>query len=102
MVVPFSINPSLLTESLKVEWRRSDAQTLVHLYQDGAAVQQQDYHKRANFFTEKIKDGEFSLQLKKVKAEDAGEYTCTVYNGQDSAIQSFRSILKLGKKTIKL
>ncbi|KAA0706183.1 Butyrophilin-like protein 2 [Triplophysa tibetana] len=94
VVLPCSINPSLLTQSLKVEWRRSDSQTLVHLYQDGAAIQQQDYRKRVNFFTEKIKDGNFSLKLKKVKAEDEGEYTCQVYSEEDSTL-SFNSILKL-------
>ncbi|KAI7790223.1 uncharacterized protein LOC130550855 [Triplophysa rosa] len=94
VVLPCSINPSLLTESLKVEWRRSDSQTLIHLYQHGAAVQQQDYRKRAQFITEKIKDGNFSLQLKKVKAEDEGEYTCQVYSEEGSTL-SFNSILKL-------
>ncbi|XP_042573805.1 uncharacterized protein LOC122136160 [Cyprinus carpio] len=78
------IDKSLLENSLKVEWRR--AETLVHLYQDGksqAEEQHQDYHKRAHFLKKKIKDGNFSLHLKKLRAGDEGVYRCIVYKDQD-------------------
>ncbi|XDV12315.1 hypothetical protein PO909_001019 [Leuciscus waleckii] len=74
-------------EDLKVEWRRTDSEALVHLYQDGesrAEEQQQDYHDRAHFFTDQIQHGNFSLRLDNLRAEDKGEYTCTVYSQQDS------------------
>ncbi|XP_065133749.1 uncharacterized protein [Paramisgurnus dabryanus] len=98
VVLPCSISPELLKKKLKVEWRRSDSETLVHLYEDGdirPKAQHQDYHKRANFFKEKIKNGDFSLQLKKVRAEDKGEYTCKVYCEDDSPL-SLNNTLKLG------
>ncbi|XP_065109289.1 uncharacterized protein [Paramisgurnus dabryanus] len=85
--LPCYIDPQLLTDSLKVEWRRSDSQTLVHLYEDGnikSDVRHQDYHDRAHFFTEDIKHGNFSLKLKNLREEDKGLYTCTVYSGQES------------------
>ncbi|XP_059414994.1 butyrophilin-like protein 2 [Carassius carassius] len=72
---------------LRVEWIRTDSETLVHLYQDGESrpeVQQQDYHDRAHFFTDQIQHGNFSLCLDNLRAEDEGRYTCRVYSQQDS------------------
>ncbi|XP_042589466.1 polymeric immunoglobulin receptor-like isoform X1 [Cyprinus carpio] len=84
--LPCRVDESLLENSLKVEWRRADSQTLVHLYQDGkirAEEQRHDYHKRAHFLKKKIKDGNFSLRLKKLRAGDEGVYRCIVYKDQD-------------------
>ncbi|XP_051745038.1 uncharacterized protein LOC127509874 [Ctenopharyngodon idella] len=86
VVLPCQVDKSLLQESLKVEWRRTDSDTLVHLYEDGesrAEEQHKDYHKRAQFSNKKIKDGNFSLRLKKLRAEDKGVYRCKVYSDQD-------------------
>ncbi|XP_051569378.1 uncharacterized protein LOC127449833 [Myxocyprinus asiaticus] len=87
VVLPCFVDKPLITERLEVEWRRSDSETLVHLYQDGESrleVQQQDYHDRAHFFTDQIQHGNFSLLLNNVKAEDEGKYRCKVFSGQDS------------------
>ncbi len=83
---------ALPMEDLKVEWKRKD--TLVHLYQDGESPPQQDYQDRAHLFTDQIKDGNFSLRLDKLTAEDAGEYTCRVYSKQRSV---FSTQITLGK-----
>ncbi|KAL0199332.1 hypothetical protein M9458_007872, partial [Cirrhinus mrigala] len=76
------------TEGLRVEWRKEDLEHLVHLYEDGKsraeAQQQQDYQDRAHFFTHEIEDGNFSLRLDNLKAEDEGQYTCTVYSREIS------------------
>ncbi|ROL50385.1 Myelin-oligodendrocyte glycoprotein [Anabarilius grahami] len=74
-------------EGLEVEWRRTDSETLVHLYQDGESrpeAQQQEYHDRAHFFTDQIQHGNFSLRLDNLRAEDEGKYRCKVYSQQDS------------------
>ncbi|ROL54703.1 Junctional adhesion molecule-like [Anabarilius grahami] len=87
VVLPCHVDELLLMEGLEVEWRRTDSQTLVHLYQDGesrAEAQQQDYHGRAHFFTDQIPYGNFSLLLDNLRAEDEGKYTCTVSSQQDS------------------
>ncbi|CAM4333603.1 unnamed protein product [Leuciscus chuanchicus] len=69
------VDKPLPMEDLKVGWRRIDSETLVHLYQDGenrAEVQQQDYHDRANCFTDQIQHGNFSLCLDNLTAEAIG------------------------------
>ncbi|KAK9978502.1 hypothetical protein ABG768_020251, partial [Culter alburnus] len=86
VVLPCYVDEPLLTEDLEVEWRRTDLDTLVHLYQDGesrAEAQQQEYHDRAHFFTDQIQHGNFSLRLDKMTAEDEGKYTCKVHSQQD-------------------
>uniref|UniRef100_A0A673ND73 Ig-like domain-containing protein n=1 Tax=Sinocyclocheilus rhinocerous TaxID=307959 RepID=A0A673ND73_9TELE len=87
VVLPCSVDELLSVEGLEVEWRRTDSETLVHLYQDGesrAESQHQDYQDRANFFTEEIQRGNFSLRLDNLRAEDEGQYKCKVHSQQDS------------------
>ncbi|XP_016298854.1 polymeric immunoglobulin receptor-like [Sinocyclocheilus anshuiensis] len=87
VVLPCYVDELLSVEGLEVEWRRPDSETLVHLYQDGESqteAQQQDYQDRAHFFTEEIQHGNFSLRLDDLRAEDEGQYTCTVHSQQDS------------------
>ncbi|KAL1278851.1 hypothetical protein QQF64_025524 [Cirrhinus molitorella] len=87
VVLPCYVDDELLLmEDLEVEWKRIDLETLVHLYQDGKSrpeAQQQDYRDRANFFTDQIQHGNFSLHLDNLTAEDEGQYKCRVYNQQD-------------------
>uniref|UniRef100_A0A671S5Q4 Ig-like domain-containing protein n=1 Tax=Sinocyclocheilus anshuiensis TaxID=1608454 RepID=A0A671S5Q4_9TELE len=85
VVLKFYRVKPLQTEDLKVEWRRKDSKTLVHLYPDGESrseKQQQEYQNRAHFFTDQIQHGNFSLRLDNVEEEDAGEYICRVYSKQ--------------------
>ncbi|KAK9978503.1 hypothetical protein ABG768_020252 [Culter alburnus] len=91
VVLPCYVDEPLLTEGLEVEWRRTDSETLIHLYQDGksqAEAQQQDYHDRANFFTDQIQHGNFSLRLDNLRPEDEGQYTCKVYNKERSVFST--------------
>ncbi len=85
---------ALPMEDLTVKWRREDTKTLVHLYQDGESPPQQDYQDRAHFFTDQIQHGNFSLRLDKLTAEDAGEYTCTVYSKQRSVFSTQITLVK--------
>ncbi len=92
-------------EGLEVEWRRTDSENLVHLYQDGESrpeAQQQDYQDRAHFFTEEIQHGNFSLRLDNPRAEDEGRYTCTVHSSYfwNGMFSDNINVLKLlGKST---
>ncbi|XP_050957256.1 butyrophilin-like protein 2 [Labeo rohita] len=93
VVLPCHFDKRLLKTSLKVEWRRPDSKTLIHLYQDGAEYQQQDYHDRAHFFTDQIQHGNFSLRLDNLTAEDEGRYTCKVYSDQDCVYSAETNLL---------
>ncbi|KAL1279495.1 hypothetical protein QQF64_026168, partial [Cirrhinus molitorella] len=87
VVLPCSVDKPLPMEDLEVEWRKTDPETLVHMFQDGeiqAEIQQQEYQDRAHFFTDQIQHGNFSLRLDNLRAEDEGQYTCTVHSQQDS------------------
>ncbi len=100
MVLPCHVPPHL-AEDTKVEWRRTTKQsdTLIHLFENSkihAEKQHQDYKERAHFFTEDIKDGNFSLRLDKLRAEDEGQYTCTVYS-QRNCVFSAKTKLVLSK-----
>ncbi|XP_026116282.1 butyrophilin-like protein 2 [Carassius auratus] len=87
VVLPCSVDERLSVEGLEVEWRRTESETLVHLYQEGESQtesQQQDYQDRAHFFTDQIQHGNFSLRLDDLRAEDEGQYKCKVYIQQES------------------
>ncbi|XP_056309068.1 uncharacterized protein LOC130220846 [Danio aesculapii] len=86
VVLHCQVDTYLLQRNVKVEWTRSDSETLVHLYQDGESrpkKQNKEYRNRAHFIVEEIKNGNFSLRLDNLRAEDEGEYTCTVYSDQN-------------------
>ncbi|KAL1278854.1 hypothetical protein QQF64_025527 [Cirrhinus molitorella] len=103
VVLPCYADKHLKDKSLKVEWRRKDPEKLVHLYQDGKSQQQKDYCDRVNFFTNQFQHGNFSLCLDNLRAEDAGQYTCTVYRNQTSVFSSETNLeLKLQDTVFRL
>ncbi|XP_058262129.1 uncharacterized protein LOC131363524 [Hemibagrus wyckioides] len=87
VMLPCFVETSVPLEDLEVEWKRSDSETLVHLWQDGESrpeSQNQLYHERAHFFPKEITHGNFSLLLTDVTNKDAGVYKCAVYTKLDS------------------
>ncbi|KAI5086413.1 hypothetical protein C0J45_1182, partial [Silurus meridionalis] len=87
VMLPCFVETPLPVEELKVEWKRIDSGSLVHLWQNGESQpesQNQRYHERAHFFSEKVAHGNFSLLLTNVTREDAGVYKCVVHTNQHS------------------
>uniref|UniRef100_A0A3B3TAS4 Ig-like domain-containing protein n=1 Tax=Paramormyrops kingsleyae TaxID=1676925 RepID=A0A3B3TAS4_9TELE len=83
------------TATSLVEWKKTDddGDILVLLYDDGEnRPESQDgrYYGRAEFFTEEIPKGNFSMKLRKVRTEDKGEFRCEVHSDTDSASTTAR------------
>lgn len=99
MMLPCYAETPIQLEELEVEWKRSDSQRLVHLFQDGESrpeSQDQAYSGRASFFTEEIFHGNFSLLLTNLTVEDTGVYNCSVYRQHETG-QTSVEIKEIGE-----
>nr|XP_023697615.1 uncharacterized protein LOC111859306 [Paramormyrops kingsleyae] len=88
-----SVDTHVNVTELEVEWRKTDDDILVLLYDDGEnrpESQDDRYFGRADFFTEEIPKGNFSMKLRKVRTEDKGEFRCQVHSDTDSANSTAR------------
>ncbi|KAI5108458.1 hypothetical protein C0J45_2052 [Silurus meridionalis] len=79
-----------VSEIEEVTWKKTDGDEsiLVLLYQNSEIFpdsSHESYQGRVDFFSSEISKGNFSLQLKKVKMEDKGEFTCEVHTSDMSA-----------------
>ncbi|KAG5270023.1 hypothetical protein AALO_G00187770 [Alosa alosa] len=86
VLLPCSVETPLPLEELEVEWRRTDSDVLVHLFQEGEErPESQDYayRGRAHFFSGELVRGNYSVELNNVTREDAGVYICKVYTNLD-------------------
>uniref|UniRef100_A0AAY4DDR0 Ig-like domain-containing protein n=1 Tax=Denticeps clupeoides TaxID=299321 RepID=A0AAY4DDR0_9TELE len=80
VLLPCFVRTPVPLEELEVEWRRSDSETLVLLFQHGEERgEEPEFRNRAHFFTEEISRGNFSLFLTDVTPADAGTYRCSVH-----------------------
>ncbi|XP_072574784.1 uncharacterized protein [Paramormyrops kingsleyae] len=97
-----SVDTHVNVTELEVEWRKTDGDILVLLYDDGEnrpESQDDRYFGRADFFTEEIAKGNFSMNLRKVGTEDKGEFRCQVHSDTDSANTTAR-IAALGYSSL--
>ena len=86
MLLPCSAQDPLPLEGLRVEWRRTDSESVVNVLQQKdirADLQSETFRGRANFFPEEISKGNFSILLSDITREDAGVYRCGVHFNQD-------------------
>ncbi|XP_072574741.1 uncharacterized protein [Paramormyrops kingsleyae] len=86
VLLPCFVDRPLPLEELEVDWRRTDSDTIVHLFQGGQSrpeSQGDAYRDRAHFFSQEIPKGNFSLLLDGVRTADAGVYKCVVYTEQE-------------------
>ncbi|XP_046721735.1 junctional adhesion molecule-like isoform X2 [Silurus meridionalis] len=78
------------SEIEEVTWKKTDGDQdiLVLLYQNSEIFpdsSHESYQGRVDLFSSEISKGNFSLQLKDVKMEDKGEFTCEVHTSDMSA-----------------
>ncbi|XP_048827840.1 uncharacterized protein LOC125705351 [Brienomyrus brachyistius] len=86
VLLPCFVDRPLPLEELEVDWRRTDSDTIVHLFQGGQSrpeSQGDAYRGRTHFFSQEIPKGNFSLLLEEVRTADAGVYKCVVYTEQE-------------------
>ncbi|XP_062405775.1 uncharacterized protein LOC134096045 isoform X2 [Sardina pilchardus] len=87
VLLPCSVETPLPLEELEVEWRRTDSDVLVHLFQEGEErPESQDYayRGRAHFLTVEISQGDYSLLLSNISRGDVGIYSCKVYTANEA------------------
>ncbi|XP_048827210.1 uncharacterized protein LOC125704992 isoform X4 [Brienomyrus brachyistius] len=99
-----SVDTHVNVTELQVEWRKTDddGDIMVLLYADGEnRPESQDgrYSGRAEFLTEEIPKGNFSMKLRRVRMEDKGEFRCEVQSDTDSASTTAR-IAALGYSSL--
>ncbi|XP_048827191.1 uncharacterized protein LOC125704987 [Brienomyrus brachyistius] len=86
VLLPCFVDRPLPLEDLEVDWRRTDSDTIVYLFQEGQSSPESQgdaYRGRAHFFSQEIPKGNFSLLLDSVRTADAGVYKCVVYREQE-------------------
>ena len=87
VTLPCSVDSPVPLHELEVLWTREDSGNLVHLFLQGESrpeSQTPEYSGRAEFFTEEISKGNFSLLLRDITPEDKGLYKCVVHTEQES------------------
>ncbi|KAJ8287167.1 hypothetical protein GJAV_G00048400 [Gymnothorax javanicus] len=87
VTLPCSVDAPLPLLDLEVQWIEEDSGSLVHVFQEGESrpeSQSPSYRGRAEFFSEEISRGNFSLLLMNVTSKDKGLYKCVVYTDQES------------------
>ncbi|XP_060727296.1 uncharacterized protein LOC132846619 isoform X2 [Tachysurus vachellii] len=88
VLLPCFVESPLPLEGLQVEWRKTNSDSLVGLFQQGKSrpdLQSQGFRGRVDFFAHELTKGNFSILLKNVVEEDAGGYRCKVNTAQDSS-----------------
>ncbi|XP_038587682.1 uncharacterized protein LOC119912525 isoform X1 [Micropterus salmoides] len=91
IILPCYLEPAVNAADLTVEWARPDLEPrFVHLRRDGVELlfeEHPSYLGRTSLSVNKLKRGDISLKLSKVKLSDAGTYRCLVpTSGTDSGV----------------
>ncbi|XP_072348079.1 ICOS ligand-like [Scyliorhinus torazame] len=63
-------------DGIRVYWQRVDQ--YIHAFYSGKEHANQNYSNRVKLFTDKFKDGNFSLLLSNLRVSDEAEYTCVI------------------------
>uniref|UniRef100_A0A3Q1IE83 Ig-like domain-containing protein n=1 Tax=Anabas testudineus TaxID=64144 RepID=A0A3Q1IE83_ANATE len=83
IILPCHLEPAVDARSMAVEWTRPDLKPrLVLVWRAGQKLNLDDenpsYRGRTSLLTDKLKSGDISLKLSKVRLSDRGKYKCYV------------------------
>ncbi|XP_061116736.1 uncharacterized protein LOC133140657 [Conger conger] len=87
VILNCSVDTHVPLGELEVEWIKTNEEIQVLLFMEGryrAESQPERFRGRAEFFSEEIPKGNFSLKLRDVKTEDRGEFMCRVHTDRKS------------------
>ncbi|XP_078137941.1 butyrophilin subfamily 1 member A1-like [Centroberyx gerrardi] len=92
IILPCHLEPAMDAVAMTLEWTRPDLNPIfVHLWRDGRELlinKNPSYMGRTSLFINKLKHGDISLKLSKVKLSDEGKYRCFIPTlGRDSIVQ---------------
>uniref|UniRef100_A0A667YUA2 Immunoglobulin V-set domain-containing protein n=1 Tax=Myripristis murdjan TaxID=586833 RepID=A0A667YUA2_9TELE len=102
IILPSHLDPAVDAFGITVEWARPDLKPrFVHVWRDGVNLlinQNPSYIGRTSLFMDKLKNGDVSLKLSKVKLSDEGKYRCFIPSlGRDTIIQEAFIQLNVGE-----
>ncbi|KAJ8338623.1 hypothetical protein SKAU_G00354090 [Synaphobranchus kaupii] len=104
VILNCSVDTHVPLKELQVEWFKTNGEILVLLFAEGLnrpESQNERFIGRAEFFSEEIPKGNFSMKLKNVKTEDKGEFMCKVHTDRES-FNATAWIQELGYSTLHL
>ncbi|KAJ8287197.1 hypothetical protein GJAV_G00048790 [Gymnothorax javanicus] len=87
VILNCSVDTHVPVGQLQVEWVKNNELGLVLLFAEGENIpesQDERFRGRAEFFSEEIPKGNFSMKLRDVRTEDKGEFMCKVHTDQES------------------
>ncbi|KAJ8261438.1 hypothetical protein COCON_G00171610, partial [Conger conger] len=87
VILNCSVDTHVPLRELQVEWMKTNEEIQVLLFMEGRyrpESQPERFRGRAEFFSEEIPKGNFSMKLRDVKTEDRGEFMCTVHTDRES------------------
>lgn len=92
VILPCHLEPAVDARFMAVEWTRPDlTQRFVHMWRAGQKLELDDqnpsYRGRTSLFINKLKHGDISLKLSKVKLSDRGKYKCCVPPNRDAVFE---------------
>ncbi|KAJ8287187.1 hypothetical protein GJAV_G00048670 [Gymnothorax javanicus] len=91
---------------LQVQWIKIDGEILVLLFDEGESrpeSQDERFRGRAEFFSEEIPKGNFSMKLRDIRTEeDKGEFMCRVDGGNKESVNATAWLRELGFSSLHL
>lgn len=83
IILPCHLEPAIDAGSMAVEWMKLDVKPrFVHVWHAGQKLeldhQNPTYRGRTSLFSSKLKRGDISLKLSKVRLSDRGKYKCYI------------------------
>ncbi|XP_061118151.1 butyrophilin-like protein 2 [Conger conger] len=87
VILSCSVDTHVPLGELEVEWMKTNEEIQVLLFMEGRyrpESQRERFRGRAEFFSEEIPKGNFSMKLRDVKTEDRGEFMCIVHTDRES------------------